>query len=314
MSADATFPIIDDMQIDRSNLADFTYFLSIARHRSFRRASLEVGVSASALSHAIKGLEERLGVRLLNRTNRNVTLTMAGEALRDALNEPFEAIGRAVDQLNAFRDNPTGRIRLNVLQDAVPLLLGPVMPTFVDRYPDVEIDLTVTNRMIDLVKEGFDAGIRYGGTVPQDMVAQRLSPDLQWVVAAAPDYLKRFGTPHHPTDLANHRCLRVRMGNDQIYRWEFTRGDEHLEIDAPGSITIDEATAAMSFGCGGVGLLFTTRAAIEPRLASGELKLVLEDWATMGPGFYIYYPSRRQVPNGLRLLTELIREMRPLGL
>jgi DNA-binding transcriptional LysR family regulator len=302
------------MQIDRSNLADFTYFLSIARHRSFRRASLEVGVSASALSHAIKGLEERLGVRLLNRTNRNVTLTMAGEALRDALNEPFEAIGRAVDQLNTFRDHPTGRIRLNVLQDAVPLLLGPVMPTFVDRYPDVEIDLTVTNRMIDLVKEGFDAGIRYGGTVPQDMVAQRLSPDLQWVVAAAPDYLKRFGIPGHPADLANHRCLRVRMGNDQIYRWEFTRGDERLEIDAPGSITIDEATAAMSFGRGGVGLLFTTRAVIEPRLASGELKLVLEDWATMGPGFYIYYPSRRQVPNGLRLLTELIREMRPLGL
>lgn len=314
LSADAAFPIIDDMQIDRSNLADFTYFLSIARHRSFRRASLEVGVSASALSHAIKGLEERLGVRLLNRTNRNVTLTMAGEALRDALNEPFEAIGRAVDQLNVFRDNPTGRIRLNVLQDAVPLLLGPVMPTFVDRYPDVEIDLTVTNRMIDLVKEGFDAGIRYGGTVPQDMVAQRLSPDIQWVVVAAPDYLKRFGIPRHPTDIINHRCLRLRMGNDQIYRWEFTRGNERVEIDAPGSITIDEASAAMSFGCGGVGLLFTARAVVEPRLASGELTLVLEDWATMGPGFYIYYPSRRQVPNGLRLLTELIREMRPLGL
>jgi DNA-binding transcriptional LysR family regulator len=267
------------MQIDRSNLADFAYFLSIARHLSFRRASLEVGVSASALSHALKGLEERLGVRLLNRTNRNVTLTMAGEAQRNALNEPFEAIGRAADQLNVFRDNPTGRIRLNVLQDAVPLLLGPVMPTFVDHYPDVEIDLTVTNRMIDLVKEGFDAGIRYGGTVPRDMVAQRLSPDFQRVVAASPDYLQRFGIPRHPTDLANHRCLRVRMGNDQIYRWEFNRGDEHLEIDVPGSITIDEATAAMSFGCGGIGLMFATRAVVEPRLASGELTLVLEDWA-----------------------------------
>jgi DNA-binding transcriptional LysR family regulator len=314
LSAVGAFAILDCMLVERSNLADFSYFLSIARHLNFRRAGLELGISASALSHSIKGLEERLGVRLLNRTNRSVTLTMAGESLRDALSEPFEAIGRAVDQLNVFRDNPAGRIRLNVLQDAVPLLLGPVMPTFVERYPEVEIDLTVTNKMIDLVKQGYDAGIRYGGTVPQDMVAQRLSPDIQWVVAASPNYLKRFEAPRHPRDLAGHRCLRLRIGNDEIYNWEFDRGNEHVEIDVPGSITIDESTAAMSFVCGGVGLLFVARPVVASRLASGELELVLEDWATMGPGFYIYYPSRRQVPNGLRLLTELIRELRPLGL
>jgi DNA-binding transcriptional LysR family regulator len=302
------------MHVDRSNLADFAYFLAIAKHRSFRRASLELAVSASALSHALKGLEGRLGVRLLNRSNRSVTLTMAGETLRDALTEPFEAIGQAVDQLNVFRDNPTGRIRLNVLQDAVPLLLGPVMPTFVDRYPDVEIDLTVSNRMVDVVAGGFDAGIRYGGTVPQDMIAQRLSPDIEWVVAAAPGYLDRFGVPSHPTELHDHRCLRLRMGNDRIYQWEFDRGEEHIAIDAPGSITIDETTAARSFVCAGVGLLFVAKPIIEPQLASGEVRLVLEDWPSIGPGFFIYYPSRRQVPNGLRLLTELIREMRLIGL
>ena len=172
------------MPIDRSDLADFTYFLAISKHRSFRRASVELGVSASALSHALKGLEARLGVRLLNRTNRSVTLTTAGEQLRDAITDPFEAIGHAVDALNWFRDSPAGRVRLNVVEDAVPLIIGPVMPTFVDRYPDIEIDLVVSNRMVDMVKDGFDAGIRYGGTIPQDMIAQRLSADIRWVVAA----------------------------------------------------------------------------------------------------------------------------------
>jgi DNA-binding transcriptional LysR family regulator len=302
------------MPIDRSNLADFAYFLAISKHRSFRRASLELGVSASALSHALKGLEDRLGIRLLNRTNRSVTLTAAGEGLRDALTEPFEAIGHAVDELNWFRDSPAGRIRLNVVQDAVPLILGPVMPTFVDRYPNIEIDLAVTNRMVDVVKEGYDAGIRYGGTVPQDMVAQRLSADIRWVVAAAPGYLERFGVPEHPEDLRNHRCLRLRLGNDRIYHWEFDRGDEHLAIDVPGAITIDEASAAMSFVHSGVGLLFVAEPIVAPSIEKGSLKLVLEDWASPGPGYFLYYPSRRQVPTGLRLLTELIREMRPLGL
>lgn len=302
------------MPIDRSDLADFTYFLAISKHRSFRRASVELGVSASALSHALKGLEARLGVRLLNRTNRSVTLTTAGEQLRDAITDPFEAIGHAVDALNWFRDSPAGRVRLNVVEDAVPLIIGPVMPTFVDRYPDIEIDLVVSNRMVDMVKDGFDAGIRYGGTIPQDMIAQRLSADIRWVVAAAPGYLSRYGVPAHPEDLHNHRCLRIRLGNDQIYHWEFDRGDEHLVIDVPGSVTIDETGAAISFVRGGVGLLFAAEPVVAPYVASGELKLVLEDWATPGPGYYMYHPSRRQVPTGLRLLIDLIREMRPLGL
>jgi DNA-binding transcriptional LysR family regulator len=170
------------MQFRRSDLTDLSYFLEIAKHLNFRRASLELGLSSSALSHALRGLEERLGVRLLNRTSRSVTLTAAGEALRMAILEPFEDIGRALDVLNRFRDAPMGRVRLSVPTEAAEYLVGPIMATFLERYPDVEIEVSVSNRMIDITEGGFDAGIRYGGTVPEDMVAQRLSPDVRWLV------------------------------------------------------------------------------------------------------------------------------------
>src|SRR4051812_13802916 len=201
------------MPSGRSDLTELSYFLAISKHRSFRRAGLELGMSASALSHSLKGLEARLGIRLLNRTNRNVTLTAAGEDLQAAIGTPFEAIGHAMERLNRFRAVPTGRIRLNVVGDAAPLLLGPVLPTFVERYPEIEVDITSANRMVDVVEGGYDAGIRYGGTVPEGMIAQRLSADIRWVVAGAPDYLERFGTPRHPSDLLQHRCLRIRLGD-----------------------------------------------------------------------------------------------------
>jgi DNA-binding transcriptional LysR family regulator len=228
------------VQFRRSDLADLSYFLEIARHRNFRRAGLELGVSASALSHALRGLEERLGVRLLNRTSRSVTLTAAGEALQAAILRPFEDIGRAVDVLNRFRDEPMGRVRLSVPTEAAEFLVAPVLPIFLERYPEVEIEISVSNRMIDVIEGGFDAGIRYGGTVPEDMIAQRLAPDVRWVVVAAPAYLERFGTPMHPNDLLDHRGARIRIGDDSIYRWEFERGDEALSVDVPGTLTVDQ--------------------------------------------------------------------------
>ena len=211
------------MQFRRSDLADLTYFLEIAKHRNFRRAALELGISASALSHALRGLEERVGVRLLNRTSRSVTLTAAGEELQAAISEPLDAIGRAVDVLNRFRDTPIGRIRLSVPTEAAELLVGPVLATFVERYPDVALEISVSNRIIDVIDGGFDGGIRYGGTVPEDMIAQRLSADIRWVVVASPAYLERFGRPAHPDDLQAHRCVRIRTGDDRIYRWELER-------------------------------------------------------------------------------------------
>lgn len=302
------------MQISRSDLADFSYFLAIARHRSFRRAGAELGVSASALSHSLKGLETRLGVRLLNRTNRSVTLTAAGEELLAAIDAPFQAIGSAVETLNRYRDEPAGRIRLNVLDHASSLLLAPVLPTFVERYPDIEVDVAVSNHLVDVIAEGADAGIRYGGTVPEAMIAQRLSKDLRWVVVGSPVYIERFGAPEHPRDLLAHRCLRIRLGNDSIYRWEFEKDGEELAIDVPGAITIDETQFGLDLATGGAGLAYFPEPCVAARTARGELRIVLADWAPLGPGFHIYYSGRRQLPTGLRLLIDLIREMRPLEL
>jgi DNA-binding transcriptional LysR family regulator len=307
---------IAPMRINRTELADLGTFLAIARHRSFRRAGLELGVSASALSHALKAMEARLGVRLINRTSRSVTLTAAGEDLLASLDAPFAAIGSALDVLDQHRDPTaaTGRIRLNVLEHASTLLLAPVLPLFHARHPQVEIDVRVSNDLLDVVDAGADAGIRYGGTVPQDMVAQRLSADLRWVVVGAPTYLDRQGTPDHPRDLAAHRCLRIRLGDDRLYRWEFERADEQIALDVPGAVTIDNTQFGLSLALAGGALAYLPQPCVEPSVARGELRVVLADWGPIGPGFHIYYPGRRQLPTGLRLLTDLIREVKPLGL
>ena len=229
------------MNVNRSDMADLVYFCAIARHRSFSKAAVELGVSASTLSHALKGFEARLGVRLLNRTTKSVTLTAAGESLASAVSEPVAAIDGAIEQLNQFRDSPAGHIRLNVAVEAATLLLAPILPVFAERYPDIELDIVASNRIVDVTEARFDAGIRYGGTVPEDMVAQRLSADVRWVVAASPDYLARFGEPLHPNDLQHHRCVSNRLGNNRIYKWEFERGEEQLTIKVPPLLTVDLA-------------------------------------------------------------------------
>jgi DNA-binding transcriptional LysR family regulator len=304
------------MRINRADLADLGTFLAIARHRSFRRAGLELGVSASALSHALKAMEARLGVRLVNRTSRSVMLTAAGEGLLASLDTPFAAIGSALDVLNQHREpaKMTGRIRLNVLEHASTLLLAPVLPLFHERHPMIEIDVRVSNDLLDVVEAGADAGIRYGGTVPQDMVAQRLSADLRWVVVGAPAYLDLHGTPDHPRDLAAHRCLRIRLGDERLYRWEFEKADQDTALDVPGAVTLDNTHFALSLAAAGGGLAYLPEPCVGPSVTRGELRVVLADWAPLGPGFHLYYPGRRQLPTGLRLLIDLIRQMKPLGL
>ncbi|MDP9424358.1 MAG: LysR family transcriptional regulator [Pseudomonadota bacterium] len=302
------------MQSRRSAFADLSYFLEIAKHRSFRRAGLELGVSASALSHALRGLEERLGVRLLNRTSRSVTLTAAGETLQSAIIEPFDRIDRALEVLNRFRDAPIGRVRLSVPTEAADHLVAPVMASFLERYPDVDIEISVSNRMIDVIDRGYDAGIRYGGTVPEDMVAQRLSAEIPWLVVASPAYLRKFGTPTHPNDLHAHRCVQVRTGDDRIYRWEFEQGDEKMAVNVPGAFTIDQGHVALPAVKEGAGLMYVIEPMVRQALKEGSLVTVLDDWISPGPAFYVYYSSRRQLPSGLRLFIDLVREMRPLGL
>jgi DNA-binding transcriptional LysR family regulator len=302
------------MQFGRSDLADLVYFPALAKHRSFRRAGLELGVSASALSHALKAFEDRLGVRLLNRTSRSVTLTAAGEDLTASIGDAMEVIGDAVESLNRFRGAPAGRVRLNVPEHAACLLLAPVLPAFAARYPDVELDLNVSNDLIDIIGRGFDAGIRYGGTVPEDMVAQRVSADIRWVVVGSAAYLERFGVPGHPDELLHHRCLRIRLGDDSLYPWEFENGEQSLSIDVPGPFTINNTQLAISLAVGDAALAYLPEPAVAEQLGAGRLKTVLDDWSPAGPGFHVYYTSRRQVPTALRLLIDHIRKMRPLGL
>jgi DNA-binding transcriptional LysR family regulator len=302
------------MPINRNDLADFAYFLALAKHRSFRRAGLELGISASALSHSLKALEARLGVRLFNRTSRSVMLSSAGEELRAALAAPFDAIGTAVEALNRYRAEAAGRICLNVMEHASTLLLGPVLPVFVERYPGIEVDVAVSNHLVDVVAQGADAGIRYGGTIPEDMVAQRLSSDIRWVVVGTPAYFDRHGIPSHPRDLNVHQCLRIRLGNGNIYHWEFEKDGEELAIDVPGAVTIDETQFALTLVAAGTAIAYMPEPTVAAQISQGLLRTALDEWAPMGPGFHIYYPGRRQLPTGLRLLIDLIREMQPLGL
>lgn len=301
------------MQAGRSELVDFTYFLSIARHRSLSGAAKELGLSASALSRSLQGLEARLGIRLVHRTTRSVTLTAAGEDLRDSLVSPMEEIQRAVDGLNKYREAPSGRLRLNVPQDAANYLLGPVIPTFMERYPDIELEIAVSNRLVDVIEEGFDAGIRFGETMPEDMVSQRVSGPIRWVVVGSPEYLNRVRAPEHPNDLLRHQCLKIRLGTGHLYRWDFEKGDEALAITVPGAITIDETHFALTLVSGGAGLVYAPEPAVAELVASGKLRVVLQDWLPLGPGYYIYYSGRRHLPGGLKLLIDLIREIRPLG-
>lgn len=301
------------MQLTRANLADFMYFLAVARHLSFSRAGLEVGISPSALSHAIKALEARLGVRLLNRTTRNVTLTAAGQELLASIREPIDRIDQAMEVLNRYRDEPTGRIKLNVFSDAALLLLAPVLPLFGERYPDIEVDISISNSMVDVVEGGFDAGMRYGATVPEGMIAHRLSPDVRWVVAGTPGYLRKWGTPVHPEDLKQHRCLKFKVGTGKIYDWEFEKDGVELAVPVFGGVILDETRMAIALACEGSGLIYAAEPILAPYVQSGSLELVLEDWACVSPGYHIYYSSYRQQPLGLRLLIDMIRDIAPLG-
>lgn len=201
----------------RSELADLNVFMTIVRRRSFRHSAQELGVSTSALSHSMRNLEARLGVKLLNRTSRSVVPTDAGSALAAKLEDGFQVIGEALGELDAYRTSPVGRLRLNVPRDASRLLLGPVLRRFTEAYPDLQLELSVEDRMVDIVADGYDAGIRYGGTVPQDMVAVPLTGELRWVVAASPDYLARHGVPQRPDDLLRHVCIRMRLGDNSFY-------------------------------------------------------------------------------------------------
>lgn len=290
-------------------LADLQAFAAVARWRSFRKAALELGVSPSALSHNLRGLEERLGVRLLHRTTRSVAPTEAGERLLARLDPALGEIAGALEEVNHFRATPMGNLRLNVPRDAAALLLVPHVGRFLAAYPQLRLEIVTDDRLVDIVAAGFDAGIRFGDALAADMVAVPLGPPVRFAMVAAPSYLAERGIPRHPDDLRAHRCIRHRFPSGAYYRWELEKdGDaRRVEVDGPLALADQALTAEAAASGAGIGFVFEPYAAAG--LASGRLQRVLEDWCQPMPGFHLYYPSRRQVSAGLRAFAEFFRQL-----
>lgn len=291
----------------RSDLADLNVFFTIARRGSFVDAANELGLTASALSHTMKKLEDRLEVRLLNRTNRSVALTAAGSDLMQSLVQGFEAIGHGLNALEDHRKAPVGRLRLNIPHDAGRLLILPVLDRFLSRFPQVHLDLVMDDRMLDIVAEGFDAGIRFGATVPQDMIAIPLTGVLRWVVVGAPAYLDKHGRPTSPAELMQHRCIQMRIGDDSVYPWELGDGERQVRIEGPGPLRLNASDMAIGTAVAGLGLAYCLEMRVREELRSGALEVVMPQWASSDEPLVMYYPSRRQTPPALRQLIELIR-------
>lgn len=297
--------------LTRSELSELNVFVAICRRRSFRLAAAELGVSTSALSHAMRNLEGRLGVKLLNRTSRSVVPTAAGSALAEQLEQGFQCIGAAVDALDRYRSSPVGRLRLNVPRDASRLLLRPILGEFLGSYPDIQLDITVDDHLVDIVAEGYDAGIRYGNTVPRDMIAAPLTGPLRWVVVGSPAYLARRGRPKTPAELMRHACVRMRIGDNSLYKWELNNGKQALELDVPGPLCVNETDVAVDAALNGLGLTYCLERRVAHDIRAGRLEIVLPNWAVTGPPMVMYYPSRRQTPPGLRQLIDMIRAANP---
>ena len=293
---------------DRAILADLNIFLTIMRRRSMRQAAIELGVTTSALSHRLRKLEDQLGVRLLNRTSRSIKPTEAGSALAARLDAGFQTISDALTALERHRQFPVGRLRLNVLRDAARLVLGPVLRRYLDDFPDMQVDVAVDDRFVDIVAEGFDAGIRYGDAVARDMVGVALTAALNWVVVGAPELIARTGRPVEPQDLMNFPCVQMRIGDNSSYPWELGNGESAIRLDVRGPVCANETEHSVDAAIRGVGFAYCLERRVSAEVASGALEIVLPEWSSKGPPFTIYYPSRRQTPPGLRQLIDTIRD------
>jgi DNA-binding transcriptional LysR family regulator len=292
----------------RDELSVLSAFLAVAEERSFTRAGKRLGVSSSALSHAIRGLEERIGVRLLARTTRSVAPTDAGDQLIARLRPALGDIRGALDQVSGLRDQPAGRVRIVVSPLAATLVLAPKLGQFARAYPDVILDVTTTNEgRFDLVAGHFDAGIHLGEFIERDMIAVRVSPDQRAAIVGSPGYFASHARPKSPRDLTHHSCLNFRHGSAGVYRWEFDKGHQSLAVAVNGPLIVDDAEILIRAAVDGVGLAFMLEAQAAPHLASGALDRVLEDWCPPFAGYFLYYPSRRQQPAALSALIETLR-------
>lgn len=293
--------------MNRNDLSTLAAFLAVADERSFTRAGKRLGVSASAISHAIRGLEEDVGVRLLSRTTRSVAPTEAGERLLARLRPGLADIREALDQISAMRDKPAGRIRLLVPRLAGTTVLGPRLANFTRDYPDVVLEITADASRLDIVAGGFDAGIHFGEYIQKDMIAVRVSADHRAAIVGAPSYFQVHTKPKTPHDLLKHRCINFRHGSAGVYRWEFDKGRKSLSVAVSGPLVVDDVETLVRAALDGVGLAFVSDERVMPQRKSGELIRVLDDWRQPFPGFFLYYPSRRQQPAALAALIHVLR-------
>lgn len=281
--------------------------VAVAEERSFTRAAKRLGVSPSALSHAVRGLEERVGVRLLARTTRSVAPTEAGAQLLARLQPALGDVRDALEELLHHRDRPAGRVRLAVSPLAAALALAPKLADFGAAYPEVVLDVTTTADRIDLVGGGFDAGIQLGEFVERDMVAVRVSADQRAAIVASPAYFAVNAPPTSPRDLTTHRCINFRRGSEGLYRWEFEKAGQTLSVAVTGPLVVDSAELLLHAAIGGMGVAFSFEAHVAPHLASGALVRVLDEWCAPFAGYFLYYPSRRHQPPALSGLISALR-------
>jgi DNA-binding transcriptional LysR family regulator len=294
--------------MSRETIADLAAFLAVARERSFTRAAAHLGVSPSALSHTMRKLEERLGVRLLTRTTRSVAPTEAGERLVASVGPHLDEIEAGLAALSELRDKPAGTIRITTVDHAAETILWPALSDFLAKYPDIHVDLIVDNSLRDIVAERFDAGIRMGERVARDMIAVRIGPELRMAAVATAAYFAKRGKPKLPQDLANHSCINLRLATlGGVYAWEFEKGSREVNVRVEGQLTVNDIAVIRRAALASVGIAFIPEDYVQIYLASGELIRVLADWTPPFPGYYLYYPSRRHQSPAFALLVEALR-------
>src|SRR5882724_11459543 len=294
--------------MQRGNLDDLLAFVAVARERSFTKAAARLGVSQSALSHTIRGLEARLGVRLLTRTTRSVSPTQAGERLLQTVGPRFDEIDDELAALSEFRDKPAGTIRLTTIDTVVDTILWPKLCGFLRQYPDIKIEIVIDYGLTDIVAERFDAGVRGGEQVAKDMIAVRIGPDLRMAVVGAPAYFRKRPEPKRPQDLIGHNCINLRLPtHGGLYAWEFEKGGRELKVRVEGQMTFNSATQMLNAALAGYGLAYVPEGIVQPHLAKGRLKRVLADWCQPFSGYHLFYPSRRQSSAAFKLVIEALR-------
>ncbi|MBE9605775.1 LysR family transcriptional regulator [Acetobacteraceae bacterium H6797] len=292
----------------RNEYGDLAAFVVVAEEGSFTRAAARMGTSQSALSYTVSRLEERLGLRLLARTTRNISVTEAGAKLLVTLKPAFEDIRRSLDSLDELRGKPAGTIRITSTRSAADTILMPVVRGLMAEYPDLHIEVSIDQKLSDIVGEGFDAGIRLGEQVEKDMIAVRISPDLEMMVVGSPGYFKKYGKPETPHDLMRHNCINLRLPTKgDLYSWEFEKDGRPLNVRVQGQFICNDVPMIIDTGLQGGGLVCLPNDTVQDLIAEGRLVRVLEDWCPPFPGYHLYYPSRRQNSPAFTLLVDHLR-------